>query len=356
MSRSGEARVLVIAHSTDALVRGEQLFEARDDVRIIGPTRGPRGAATAARALPSVRPSVVYLIDVGVSTTVCAVLARALRAFVILDTGDLAYELARSMGGRSRAGIAAIWLGERLAIACAHHVVVRGQAHANFIRHRPTTFAPDLAPPSARPVDGSRLRSELGLTDRFVVGLVGSLNLAPRLGTSYGWDVVEALPHTPPNVAALIVGDGEGRQVLKGRASELGVADRCRFVGRVPPEHVAEWIAVMDVGISTQSNDAIGMVRTTGKLPLYLACGCPVLASDVGEARRLLGPLGWTVPYEGAVDRQYPRRLAAIVSQWASDSAGARASRAEQAGALARTAFDAGEMRSRVMGVIECAF
>jgi glycosyltransferase involved in cell wall biosynthesis len=301
------------------------------------------------------RPAAVYLIDVGVSTTLCAVLARALGAFVVLDTGDLAFELARSLGTRSRLGLGAVWLGEQLAIASSHHVVIRGRAHAGYIRQRPTTYVPDLPPPGAGPMDGSRLRAELGLADSFVVGLVGSLSLAPRLGIAYGWDLIEALPQTPPRVVALIVGDGDGRTLLERRSEELAVADRCRFVGRVPSDKVAEWIAVMDVGVSTQTNDPVGTVRTTGKLPLYLACGCPVLASDVGEARRLLRPLGWTVPYEGVVDRQYPRRLAAVISQWASDSAGSQASRARQAGALARTAFDAREMRGRVMGVIECA-
>jgi hypothetical protein len=348
-------RLLVLAHSDYARLRARQLFAGYEPARIVGALPGPRGGLHAARVVLDARPATVYLIDIGISTSVAALVGRALRAKVILDTGDLAFELARSVGGRTKLGLASVWLGERLAIACASRVVIRGHAHADYISSRPTTYAPDLAPPGAEPMDGGRLRAELGLGDNFVAGLVGSLNLAPRLGTCYGWDLIEALPNTPPNVAALIVGDGDGRLVLERRAAQLGVAHRCRFVGRVPPERVAEWIAVMDVGISTQTNDPVGAVRTTGKLPLYLACGCPVLASDVGEARRLLGPLGWTVPYEGVVDRQYPRRLAAAISQWARDSAGCCASRAQQASEVARTAFDAEEIRSRIMGVLECA-
>jgi hypothetical protein len=58
----------------------------------------------------------------------------------------------------------------------------------------------------------------------------------------------------------------------------------------------------MDICLSTQTNDVVGWVRTTGKLPLYLAAGRYVLASRVGEAARVL-------PEEMLVDGMDP-------SQW----------------------------------------
>jgi hypothetical protein len=53
----------------------------------------------------------------------------------------------------------------------------------------------------------------------------------------------------------------------------------------------------------------VGHVRTTGKLPLYLASGLYVLASDVGEASLVL-PREMRVPYAGSFDPAYPQRLA----------------------------------------------
>jgi len=264
---------------------------------------------------------VAYLVDVGVRTVWAAVAARLVGVPSILDTGDAVYALERSRGGRSPIGLAAVWLGEQVALRSARHVVVRGRAHLPLVPH-PATFIPDLAPGAAVPTGGGGIRKELGWESNFVVGLVGSLNYSRRLGTGYGWDLVEALPGTPRNTRALFIGDGVGRAVLESRASELGVAERCRFVGAVPPESVHRWIAAMDCAISTQTNDNVGAVRTTGKLPLYLACGCPVLATDVGEAARLLGPLGWTIPYHGIVDPSYPQRLAAAIARWAGDPRG----------------------------------
>jgi glycosyltransferase involved in cell wall biosynthesis len=176
--------------------------------------------------------------------------------------------------------------------------------------------------------------------------------LSPRLGVSYGWDLVESLSHLDAAVAALIVGDGSGREELERRARELNVADRCRFVGAVGSERVSEHVGAMDATLSTQTNDVVGQVRTTGKLPLYLACGRPVLASDVGEAARVLGPLGWTIPYRGRLDKGYPARLAAMIEAWRGDpdGAGERQAVAER---LSAAEFDVATMRERLARLID---
>jgi glycosyltransferase involved in cell wall biosynthesis len=298
------------------------------------------------------RVDVVYVIDVGRSTLAAAAAAAARRIPYVIDTGDAAYELARSTGSHGRVGEGLVGLGEALVLRGACHVVVRGREHVGLLPHARATVVPDVAPATARPVSGAAVRRELDLADAFVVGLVGSLVHAPRLGISYGWDVVEALDHTDRSVHALIVGDGDGLAALEARAIDLGVSDRCRFVGRVHPDDVARYVAAMDVGVSTQSNDAVGRVRTTGKLPLYLACGLPVLATDVGEAHYLLGPLGWTLPYTGVVDRAHPRRLAEAVERWRRDTEGA-GSRREAALTLSREAFDPTVMARRVAEVVQ---
>ena len=352
-TQRADGSVLVVGHSPYALERGQQLLSGRLDVVFTAPGSGWRGVARAVTALLRTRPKVVYCIDVGMSTTVVAVAARLLRRRVVLDTGDAAFALAASVGGRSRLGLATVWLGEQAALRAAHHIIVRGQAHLAMLPPRPATVIPDFAPPDAKPHPADDLRRELDLDNSFVVGLVGSLNYAPRLGVCYGWDLIEALAATPSSVTAVIVGDGDGLPWLEHRAMELGVAERCRFVGRVDAARVAHFVSAMDVGLSTQSNDRVGAVRTTGKLPLYLACGCPVIASHVGEAGRLLGPLGWTLPYQGVVDRAYPGRLAERIRDWAEGPQERQTERRQLALHLSRTAFDPGEASERLLAVLE---
>jgi GT2 family glycosyltransferase len=349
-SRAGVAgAVLAIGHSGYGAERAAQLVGCR----VVHAAGGWRGVRRAVGAALRADERVLYLVDVGMSTTAAAVAGRLRRRRVVLDTGDVAYELARSVGGRSRLGIAAVRLGERIALRSAHHVIVRGRGHAALVG-APSTHVPDVAPPTASPRDGAPIRARLGLEGCFVAGLVGSLNYSPRLGRGYGWDLVEALASTPDDLAALIVGDGPGMERLQRRAAELRVTERCRFVGRIDSAEVADYIAAMDAGISTQTNDVVGAVRTTGKLPLYLACGLPVLASHVGEAARLLGPLGWTLPYEGVVDEAYPERLAGALARWARDPGGHVARRA-QALELSRRCFDPVELGERLRSAISGA-
>jgi glycosyltransferase involved in cell wall biosynthesis len=312
----------------------------RDDVAMLVAGRGIQGIRRSMGAVLRGRWSLVYLVDVGMSTTVAAVAGRLLRLRIVVDTGDASYALARSKGVRGPASLSAVWLGEKAALTSAHVVVIRGRAHARLLgKSRVTRYIPDLPPVTARPKSGDAARTRLALNGTTVIGLVGSINWAPRLGISYGWDLVEALAHLPADHRALIVGDGDGLERLKDRARALGVAERCTFPGRVSRADVADLIAAMDIAISTQTNDAVGAVRTTGKLPLYLACGRPVIASHVGEAGELLGPLGWTLRYDGVVDTCYPRRLAAAIARWPRDPA-ARRKRQEEALALAREHFD----------------
>ena len=153
------------------------------------------------------------------------------------------------------------------------------------------------------------LRRQLGVEGRLVVGLVGSSVWSEILQTCYGWDLVELmrLLRDEP-VAAVMIGGGSGIPVLQARCREYGLEGRVLFLGHTPYEQLPRYLNAMDVCLSTQSNDLVGQVRTTGKLPLYLACGRYVLASRVGEAARVL-PDDMLVEYEETVDRAYPERL-----------------------------------------------
>jgi hypothetical protein len=344
-------RVLSVCQSPAAAERARQLRSGAGGAAVLVAAPGLRGALAAARSVFASEADVIYLVDVGKATTAAALAGRLSRRRIVVDTGDAGYALARSLGERGFAGLALVGAGEQLALRCANEVIVRGRLHAAIVP-RPATHIPDLAPVGAKPVEAADLDAELELAGAFVVGLVGSLIASPRHGISYGWDLIEALPMTDPTVVALIVGDGSGLEPLRRRAEALGAAARCRFVGRVPPQRVNAYVGLMNAAISTQTNDIVGRVRTTGKLPLYLSCGCPVIATHVGEAAALLGPYGWTQSYTGVVDRSYPGRLAAAIEAWRLDPAG-EPERRRLALRIAAEKFDAEEMRGRLETVIE---
>lgn len=273
------------------------------------------------RHIWSLNPDLVYVVDTAISGAGAAILGRlSRRTPFVIDTGDLGYELAELTATPGWTGRRVINLVESSALRLASGIVVRGTFHKELLEGvglRNVHLVRDgigTEPASFDKVE--ILRQTLGLNDRLCVGMMGSIKINRRYGMCYGWDLVEALALLPPNlpVCGLIVGDGDGLPVLQRRTMELGLENRIHFVGRIPYADVGTYLGLMDVALSTQTNNRVGQVRTTGKLPEYMAAGCYVLATDVGEARLLLPP-EMRLPYNGVIDRAYPERLAAKITE-----------------------------------------
>jgi glycosyltransferase involved in cell wall biosynthesis len=270
--------------------------------------RGNRGRATH-RFLRELRsaPDVVYVLDMAAPGVLAARLHRARSGTPwVVDTGDAVTAFARSTG-RSAPGVALTALLETIGLR-ADALVVRGSVHAELLaaKGRTATVIQDgvhvdqLAPPGDTPRGSGPL----------VVGMLGSTHLNPRTGWSPGLELIEAIHRLRDlPIVGVVIGDGSGLPTLRTEVETLGLQDRIRLLGRIPHSDLPAVLHSLDVGLSTQTNDLVGQVRTTGKLPEYLAAGCFVLATRVGEAARCL-PDRMLVPYHGAHDPGYPERLA----------------------------------------------
>ena len=308
------------------------------------------------RALATERPAIVYVLDVAYSGIIAALLWKLVaRARLVVDTGDAIHELARAVGERGRVGLLLTdWL-ERAALRAADHVVVRGTRHVDLLRARgvaDVTVIQDGVETAQFPGDGAAARRALGIADdAFVVGVVGSVTWIPREGRCYGWELVDMLAVLrDPGVRALVVGDGSGIPHLVAHAEAAGVRDRLVLAGRVPYAALPDYLAAMDVCVSTQTNDLPGQVRTTGKLPVYLAAGRPVLATDVGEASLVL-PRPALLAYAGTSDPTYAARLARRVAELRAAPDEARAEGQRNA-RLARETFEYDVLARRLAGVL----
>jgi glycosyltransferase involved in cell wall biosynthesis len=325
----------------------------RWDVEVACRTAGRLGdVAGFSRWLASRQPDVVYVFDMSLA----GVLASAWRrwrtgARMVIDTGDAITALARSI--RGPAGVAATALLERFSLAVADHMVVRGSVHRELLAGQgvEATVIPDGVDLRAfSPRDGRAVRRELGVGDAFTIGVLGSCVWSPALQIAYGWDLVELLGVLRSDrVLGVVIGSGSGIAHLRQRARELGVERQIVFAGRRAMTELPDLLSACDVCLSTQTNDLAGNVRTTGKLPLYLACGRYVLASHVGEARYVLPPQ-MLVPYNGTVDRAYPARLAERVDALLRDRT--LLQRGRHGVAIAREHFDYDMLAERVDGVL----
>jgi glycosyltransferase involved in cell wall biosynthesis len=307
--------------------------------------------------LSVLKPPVSYVFDMSYSGVLAAWLHRLVfRNHLIIETGDSIYELMRSTGNRGRLGLLLTRWFENFSLRVADRIVVRGRYHQQWLEERGVTadvVQDGVDTEQFKLINADELRAQHGLGETLTVGVVGSSVWSDKLGMCYGWELIELLkllPQALASVKGVIIGDGSGIVHLKARCREYGIEDRVLFLGHVPYAELPRYLNMIDVCLSTQTNDLVGKVRTSGKLPLYLATGRYVLATNVGEAALVLEP-EMLVPYEGIQDWDYPQRLAervqAILAAPEKLASGARNV------ALAREHFEYSKLARRLGDVIE---
>lgn len=145
-------------------------------------------------------------------------------------------------------------------------------------------------------VPGER-RSELvrryDLEGRTVMLTVARLSACERYkGVDELLELLPTLSGEIPNLAYLIVGDGDDRDRLQKKAESLGVDDRVRFAGYVAEAEKADHYRLADVFVMPGRGEGFGIVYLEA-----LACGVPVIASSADASREVVldGELGAVV-------------------------------------------------------------
>jgi teichuronic acid biosynthesis glycosyltransferase TuaC len=124
------------------------------------------------------------------------------------------------------------------------------------------------------PVDRVAAKAALGVSGSL---LVTAGALIPRKGQAF---VIRALEHLP-EATLLLVGDGEDRAALETTARPFG--SRVRFLGARPHAELPGLLAAADVMVLPSSSEGLANVWVEA-----LACGTPIVITDVGGAREVL--------------------------------------------------------------------
>ena len=105
----------------------------------------------------------------------------------------------------------------------------------------------------------------------------------------YGLDIaVQALglaQEEMPGAQFWILGDGPERPDLEALAAKVGLANKVRFVGKVRPEDVPQWLKVCDLGVLATRRDVFLDFSFSNKLSEYIVLGKPVICSRLKAIR-----------------------------------------------------------------------
>ncbi len=136
------------------------------------------------------------------------------------------------------------------------------------------------------PPRDTALATDLGLDGAETVGFIGSFYDYEGLD-----DLIAAMPRlvaARPNAALLLVGGGPMEPALRAQAAASSVADRIRFVGRVPHDQVERYYSLIDVLAYPRKQRRLTDLVTPLKPLEAMAQGKLVAASDVGGHRELI--------------------------------------------------------------------
>jgi len=129
------------------------------------------------------------------------------------------------------------------------------------------------------------------LGDKTIIGTVA------RLSHEKGIDVLlkafAPVRKTMPDVHLLIVGDGHQKAYSQELALELGIADDCTWLGRLPWKEAMGCTGMMDIVVVPSRFEGFGLTAIEA-----MACGRPVIASRVDGLAEIIqdGVSGFLIP------------------------------------------------------------
>lgn len=120
--------------------------------------------------------------------------------------------------------------------------------------------------------------------------LVAVGTLKWQKGYEYLLQSVKGVFFRHPEYRLAIIGDGPLRNQLEELAGSLGIANRIEFLNRLTHEQVA--VVLNESSIFVMSSVSEGFPKA---LVEAIACGTPVVATDVGSCREIVNGVGFIV-------------------------------------------------------------
>jgi glycosyltransferase involved in cell wall biosynthesis len=138
-------------------------------------------------------------------------------------------------------------------------------------------------------IKGDRIRKKYGIKCPLVL-YIGQLHGAQY--TELFVRSVSIVLHKNPGVVFMITGEGSMEKVLKELSVDLGIEDKIIFTGSVDHHEIPEYIAAADICVATFRDTNVTRSKSPLKIVEYMAMGKPVVASNVGEVRKMVGGAG----------------------------------------------------------------
>ena len=141
-------------------------------------------------------------------------------------------------------------------------------------------------------VDGSKIKVAYKITGLLVL-YIGQLHGAQHIDLFI--QAANEVLRVNSNVFFMIVGEGFMEGGLRKLAVDLGIGDKIIFTGAITHQRIPEFIAASDICVASFRDTPVTRCKSPLKIVEYLASGKAIVASNVAEARRMVGGAGLLV-------------------------------------------------------------
>jgi D-inositol-3-phosphate glycosyltransferase len=178
-----------------------------------------------------------------------------------------------------------------------------------------------------QPIDQRLARQELGWRDDKIILFVGRID--PLKGIDRLLEAVACLPDTRGLRLMIVGGDGQSEseiERLHQLARALGIQDLVTFLGLIKHERMPYFYSAADVCVVPSYYESFGLVALES-----LACGTPVVTTDVGDLRKIIRPGETGYVVASASPTELADKMALILSRPVRDTTSIQSIRASVA-------------------------
>lgn len=141
-----------------------------------------------------------------------------------------------------------------------------------------------------------RMRERLGIQGRPSFLYLGGM----ELGTDTDL-ILEAFASLTRGFAGesrpflMMVGSGTMLEALRKKTVDLGITQDVFFSGPILNHELTDYLSAADVGLAPMPRNNYTVSKSPIKIVEYLSYGLPVITSDVGDNRHMVGEAGWVI-------------------------------------------------------------
>jgi glycosyltransferase involved in cell wall biosynthesis len=275
-------------------VRYQRLLPARG-IRSSAGARLDQGVKALEQLTRNLRPHLLHAHSKHDNAQLSLAVGRRMDLPVLYEVRGFLEETWRSRGGDSSTDLyriskeAETWCMQQSNLVVTLSETMRAEILRRGIHSSRVMVIPNAVPTAflAPPPDGRMIRRRLGIVETaFVVGAVSTLNEYEGIQTLI--DAVRVIKDKA--VHLLVVGDGPAANDL--RRSSLDIADQVTFTGKVPHTDIRLYYAAIDMFCVPRRRTPVTELVPPLKPLGALACGVPLLVSDLPPLNELLSQSG----------------------------------------------------------------